>query len=129
MRAVRRVLRDDGTLWVSISGCFFNDAGGQNGYSVGDGGHGGTSEEAGEANRENGRNYRGGHPGLKARAWVDGPGLFARAMQADGWLWRSDVTWVKPSAVPESVSGTRWERCRLRTQNGAEKGGPRHDRM
>jgi hypothetical protein len=51
------------------------------------------------------------------------PGLFARAMQGAGWVWRSDVTWVKPSALPESVSGTRWERCRVKVRAQAEPDG------
>jgi DNA modification methylase len=119
-RAVRRVLRDDGTLWVNLAGCYFNDPGGQNG------GAGNTlsrqsapvSKKIMEANRQAGRQDRTGrgHPWLKPLDWVDVPGLFARAMQQDGWLWRSDVTWVKPSALPESVSGTRWERCRVKTE-------------
>ena len=50
-----------------------------------------------------GRQKRGRHPWLKPLDWVDVPGLFARAMQQDGWTWRSDVVWVKPSALPESV--------------------------
>jgi DNA modification methylase len=127
-RAVRRVLRDDGTLWVNLAGCYFNDPGGQNGGqpALGAGSvlHGKQhdsmriSAKAMEANRENGRQQRGRHPWLKPLDWVDVPGLFARAMQQDGWLWRSDVTWVKPSALPESVSGTRWERCRVKAQEG-----------
>jgi DNA modification methylase len=125
-RAVRRVLRDDGTLWVNLSGCFFNDPGGQNG------GAGNTlsrqsapvSKKILEANRQAGRQDRTGrgHPWLKPLDWVDVPGLFAREMQQDGWIWRSDVTWVKPSALPESVSGTRWERCRVRTKPQEPRG-------
>ena len=30
-RSVKRVLRDDGTLWVNLAGCYYNDPGGQNG--------------------------------------------------------------------------------------------------
>jgi len=117
MEAVRRVLRDDGTLWVNIAGCYFNDPGGQNG-GVGntlDYGAGRVSPKVMEANKQNGRQKRGKHPWLKPLDWVDVPGLFARAMQERGWIWRSDVVWVKPSALPESVSGTRWEKCRVKT--------------
>ena len=123
-RAVRRVLRPDGTLWVNLAGCYYNDPGGQNG-GVGntlDYGAGRVSPKVTEANRQNGRQKRGRHPWLKPLDWVDVPGLFARAMQQDGWTWRSDVVWVKPSALPESVSGTRWERCRVLAQ-GQEKRG------
>lgn len=131
---VKRVLRDDGTLWVNLAGSYWSEPGGQNGGSRpsknGQGastlyadtarsGHGhkakalhAISAKAIEANRENGRQKRAQHPVYKPLDWVDVPGLFARAMQAAGWLWRSDVVWVKPSALPESISGTRWEKCK-----------------
>ena len=116
MRAVRRVLRPDGCLWVNLAGCYFSDPGGQNGASFRAGGFRGISNKAVTANRQLGRRERtrSGGGWLKPLDWVDVPGLFARAMQADGWLWRADVTWVKGSPLPESVSGTRWERCRRR---------------
>jgi DNA modification methylase len=103
MAAVGRVLRDDGTLWVNLAGCYYNDPGGQNGSA------GTVSPKAVAANAGLGRRKRGKHPWLKPLDWVDVPGLFARAMQERGWYWRSDVTWAKPSSLPESVSGTRWE--------------------
>lgn len=106
--AVRRVLRDDGTLWVNLAGSYWSEPGGQNSAQ------GGVSEKAREANKQNGRHRLERHPVYKPLDWVDVPGLFARAMQAAGWLWRSDVVWVKPSALPESVQGTRWERCRVK---------------
>ena len=114
MRAVRRVLRRDGCLWVNLAGCYFSDPGGQNGASSRAGGFRGVSNKAVTANRQVGRRERtrSRDGWLKPLDYVDVPGLFARAMQADGWLWRADVTWVKGSPLPESVAGTRWERCR-----------------
>ena len=117
-RSVRRVLRPDGTLWVNLAGCYYNDPGGQNGPPREPGAFTGISSKAVEANAALGRQKRGRHPWLKPLDWVDVPGLFARAMQQDGWCWRSDVVWVKPSALPESVSGTRWERCKTKTKPG-----------
>ena len=112
--AVKRVLRDDGTLWVNLAGSYYSEPGGQNGgpASTLDGSHNRPGPKAVEANRMLGRAKKGQHPVYKPLDWVDVPGLFARAMQAAGWLWRSDVTWVKPSALPESISGTRWEKCK-----------------
>src|SRR4029453_577370 len=96
--------------------CYYNDPGGQNGTT------GNVSAKAIAANGAQGRQQRGRHPWLKPLDWVDVPGLFARAMQQDGWLWRSDVTWVKPSALPESVSGTRFERCRVKVAGQEPRG-------
>lgn len=126
MDAVGRVLRDDGTLWVNLAGCYYNDPGGQNtvGGARPKNGTGPStlssasrklrevaaiSAKAVEANRLHGRQKRGRHPWLKELDWVDVPGLFANAMQRRGWIWRSDVTWAKPSSLPESVQGWRWE--------------------
>jgi hypothetical protein len=94
-RAVRRVLRDDGCLFVNIAGCYWSDPGGQNGSLTRTGGFRGVSNKAVEANRENGRKEKGRHPVYKPLDYVDIPGLVARALQEDGWLWRSDMALVK----------------------------------
>lgn len=143
-RAVKRVLRDDGTCWVNLSGSYFNNPGGQNGGWHSDNGTGMStlrhdgrpnprqgakeialnriSQKAMEANRQAGRQDRTGRVPrdywLKPLDYVDVPGLFAHAMQRDGWLWRSDMALVKKSPMPESVSGTRFERCRVKVAEG-----------
>lgn len=43
------------------------------------------------------------------------PWRAAYALQADGWILRSAVVWAKPNPMPESLSGWRWERCRVKT--------------
>jgi hypothetical protein len=52
------------------------------------------------------------------------PERFALAMQADGWIWRDTVIWHKKSPMPESLSGTRWERCRVKVRNLRQKTTP-----
>ena len=116
-RAVRRVLRDDGTLWVNLSGTFFNDAGGQNGTT------GAVSEKAIAAAQQNGRQKRQRHAYLKPLDWVDTPGLFRDAMLRDGWHRGLEITLVKRSPLPESVKGWRWERCRVRIGGGLKDHG------
>jgi len=37
------------------------------------------------------------------------------ALQADGWTWRDTIIWAKKSAMPESLAGWRWERCRVKS--------------
>jgi hypothetical protein len=53
------------------------------------------------------------------------PARVAIALQADGWILRDDVIWAKAisfndkysgSTMPESVNGTRWERCRVKVK-------------
>jgi len=47
------------------------------------------------------------------------------ALQADGWTWRDTIIWAKKSAMPESLAGWRWERCRvtLQSQKSASSAG------
>ena len=42
------------------------------------------------------------------------PHRLALALQADGWWVRSDAVWAKPNPMPESLSGWRWEQCRVK---------------
>lgn len=42
------------------------------------------------------------------------PWRIAFALQADGWNFCQDVVWHRPTAMPESVFGHRWMRCRKR---------------
>jgi DNA modification methylase len=105
-REVRRVLRDDGTLWLNL------------GDSYAGGGHGGGGsfgpERPGWQPRSHGFNdgranrdkRGGGHavPGLKPKDLVGIPWRVAFALQADGWYLRSDIIWAKPNPMPESVT-------------------------
>ena len=47
------------------------------------------------------------------------------ALQADGWIWRDTIIWAKKSAMPESLAGWRFERCRvtLQSQKSASSAG------
>lgn len=49
------------------------------------------------------------------------PERFGLAMQSDGWLWRETIVWVKSNPLPESQSGTRWERCRIKREPRTEE--------
>ena len=81
---VRRVLRDDGTLWVNL-GDSYNGSGPAGG----------------------GLTHPGGHarwPGLKQKDLVGVPWLFAFEMRRRGWFLRADVIWAKPNPMPEPVT-------------------------
>ncbi len=78
-RQVKRVLRDDGTLWLNLG----------DGYAADD--------VAGTPGAP------GAPTGLKRKDLVGIPWLVALALRADGWYLRSDIIWAKPNAMPESV--------------------------
>ncbi len=89
-REVRRVLRDDGTLWLNI------------GDSYTSGGRKTRATDKKNPARE--MNYRPPTPsGLKPKDLIGVPWKIAFALQEDGWYLRSDVIWYKPNCQPESV--------------------------
>ena len=89
-REVRRVLADDGTLWLNIG----------DSYTSG----GRTWRQADRKNAARGMDYRPATPdGLKPKDLIGVPWRLAFALQADGWYLRCDVIWHKPNAQPESV--------------------------
>ncbi|HIE3952405.1 TPA: DNA-methyltransferase [Pseudomonas aeruginosa] len=99
-REVRRVLRDDGTLWVNMGDSYASIAGG---YAP-----------EGSAGKHDivSRNTRGavrrGHrrnpaEGLKQKDLMGIPWRLAFALQDDGWYLRQDIIWHKPNPMPESV--------------------------
>jgi len=96
-REVRRVLRDDGTLWLNLGDSYNSAASGQNGMSgTLDGGKpcGGNGTTAGR---------RSLLSDLKPKDLVGIPWRVAFALQADGWWLRQDIIWHKPNPMPESV--------------------------
>jgi len=91
-REVRRVLRDDGTLWLNL-GDSYNGSGGAGGdYNPG-------------GLKEGQPKYPGRKvPGLKPKDLIGIPWMVALALRNDGWYLRSDIVWHKPNAMPESVT-------------------------
>lgn len=95
-REVKRVLRDDGTLWLNLGDSYAND-GKWGGHSGGkhDYGNGGL------VHQPIGRMKK--YPGLKPKDLIGIPWRVAFALQADGWYLRQDIIWHKPNPMPESV--------------------------
>jgi DNA modification methylase len=92
---VRRVLRDDGTLWLNLGDSYCGA-----GYSN----H--TLERNGAALRGDGGKQRHGTTrisGLKSKDLIGIPWRVAFALQSDGWYLRQDIIWSKPNPMPESV--------------------------
>lgn len=100
---VRRILRDDGTLWVNIGDSYAGSMKGAASYP------------------ENAMNYKQGTnrgtlgkatlvkqcTGCKPKDLIGIPWMLAFALRADGWYLRQDIIWSKPSVMPESVK----DRC------------------
>ena len=86
----RRVLRDDGVLWLNIG----------DGYTSGNRGYRAPDKK----NPARAMSVRPDTPeGLKPRDLMGIPWRLAFALQDDGWYLRSDIVWNKPNAMPESV--------------------------
>jgi len=89
-RAIRRVLKSDGTFWLNVG-----DA-----HTSGNR----TWRDADKKNPARGMSYRPPTPnGLKPKDLIGIPWKLAFALQKDGWYLRSDIVWYKPNCQPESV--------------------------
>lgn len=99
---VRRVLRDDGTLWLNLGDSYCSTdkwGGGQNGNT---GKH--TVDAAGGVPSWACRAKKDPIEGVKPKDLIGIPWRVAFALQADGWYLRSDIIWHKPNPMPESVT-------------------------
>lgn len=100
-RECRRVLRDDGTLWLNIGDTYATSGGpGWQGKS----GQRSARRFTGTRNtvglREQSRTAFAGH---KPKDLLGIPWMLAFALRADGWYLRQDIIWAKPNPMPESV--------------------------
>jgi DNA modification methylase len=96
-REVRRVLRDDGTLWVNMGDSY---------ASGGRGGGGSYMAERGDSawqGKGEATGWRSAPPGWKHKDLMGMPWRLAFALQDDGWYLRQDIIWHKPNPMPESV--------------------------
>lgn len=103
-REVRRVLRDDGTLWVNIGDSYASIAGGY--APEGSAGKHDTVSKATRGAVLRGRR-RSPPEGLKQKDLMGIPWRLAFALQDDGWYLRQDIIWHKPNPMPESIK----DRC------------------
>ena len=97
-REVKRVLRDDGVLWLNLGDSYCAT-------TKGSGGH----NEKQDSNKGAWFNDRKWNipTGLKPKNLIGIPWRVAFALQADGWYLRQDIIWAKPNPMPESVK----DRC------------------
>ena len=96
-REVKRVLRDDGTLWLNIADSYAG------------------SGKGAWKNKEKQKEVYVLDPGstptkiktvqgdIKPKDMIGIPWMLALALRADGWYLRQDIIWYKPNCMPESV--------------------------
>ena len=101
-RECKRILRDDGTLWVNIGDSYATSPAGNKTPS-------GFSQTGGK------REGKLSEYNTQVKGWGDAkqkdligiPWMLAFALRADGWYLRQDIIWAKPNPMPESVK----DRC------------------
>ena len=99
-REVKRVLKDDGTLWLNIGDSYARTPNSQ------------VSQSGLCATKNDDKKYEYSHKKnygdiIKPKDLVGIPWRVAFALQADGWYLRQDIIWHKPNPMPESVT----DRC------------------
>ncbi len=107
-REVRRVLRDDGTLWLNLGDTYAAACGNTHmpaqTLAGGVGGKGGCASFRGMGGEGASPPHRNAAKiGLKHKDLIGIPWRVAFALQADGWYLRQDIIWAKPNPMPESV--------------------------
>jgi len=95
-RQVGRVLRQDGTLWLNVGDAYARNGGV---------GVCGPNAKVGNTKKLIQKRNCKVPPcwGLKDRDLIGLPWRVAFALQADGWILRSHITWIKKAPMPESV--------------------------
>lgn len=94
-REVRRVLRDDGTLWLNLGDSYARSAGPR---------HGNFGRSAKGVGIPENRDSRRRREYAKDKDLLGIPWMVAFALRADGWYLRSEIIWAKPNPMPESVT-------------------------
>ncbi|UBM27761.1 site-specific DNA-methyltransferase [Pseudomonas sp. p1(2021b)] len=103
-REVRRVLRNDGTLWVNLGDSYASGTKGSGGTgksTLGAASGGNGISEAGilRSQQRQAMNARKVDCGLADKQLIGIPWRLAFALQADGWYLRQDIIWHKPKPV------------------------------
>lgn len=115
LRDIRRVLRDDGVVWMNMGDCYAG-SGGENantGLTAGKHRYRMTNDKTrSNLYRNNPRKEKLAQGNLMLM-----PHRLAIALQDDGWIVRNDVVWHKKNPMPESINGWRWEKSKTKTKN------------
>lgn len=104
-REVRRVLRDDGTLWLNLGDSYASGECGR--HDAVQKRRGADGKPFAKHGMQTKRNQIVLKTSLPTKNLLGIPWLVAFALQADGWYLRQDIIWHKPNPIPESVT----DRC------------------
>jgi DNA modification methylase len=100
-REVRRVLRDDGTVWLNLGDSYAATHHGKQGTSHSDAFH--STGQAYIDNVTGKRREKTVPSGYKPKDLMMIPSRVAIGLQSDGWFLRSEIIWHKTSQMPEAV--------------------------
>ncbi len=95
-RELRRVLRDDGTLWLNIGDSYYSGKGESQGV-----------DPKNPARRFGKRPQDARLPGRKPKDLIGIPWMLAFALRSDGWYLRQEIIWHKPNQMPQPAK----DRC------------------
>src|SRR5207253_1509894 len=101
---VRTSLADHGTVWLNCGDTYSHAPGKRK-----------PTDKYGAKQQTNGYESTTGSafaPGIDASNLCLIPWRLAIALQDAGWIVRSVIAWTKPSAMPASLAGWMWRRCR-----------------
>lgn len=107
-REVKRVLKDEGTLWVNIGDSYWGIN--SRGYDFTDKLTDASKIQSNSKGIENLSNLPkliGNVGEFKNKDLIGIPWMLAFALRKDGWYLRQDIIWSKPNPMPESVK----DRC------------------
>lgn len=103
-REVKRVLKNDGTLWLNIGDSWWGS--GSRGYDFTKNSKGMGEVQMGSKGTlqlSNLPKLVGSQGDYKDKDIIGIPWMLAFALRADGWYLRQDIIWSKPNPMPESV--------------------------
>jgi len=112
-REVKRVLKDDGTVWLNLGDSYASNTIGDNRTNDQLATKSTLGPKKDGLNPDNSaresiiKGVRKTNHGLKPKDLVGIPWRVAFALQQDGWYLRQDIIWHKPNPMPESVQ----DRC------------------
>jgi DNA modification methylase len=99
-REVRRVLREDGLVFLNLGDSYASQGGPQVVQTR-------NASRIGGSDSQNGGHSRSAPDGVKPKDLFGVPWTVAFALRADGWWLRDAIVWHKPNPMPSSVD----DRC------------------